>query len=142
LIPTVDGKRAAAIEILLNTPRVADLVKKGDVAAIKEVMLKSENVGMQTFDSALLRLFKAGKISEEEALKNADSRNNLRLKIQLDEDASVESKPKPAPAAPVSKTEAKAEVPKPAEPEKKESSSFSLDGLSLMPKDDENKEEE
>ena len=142
LIPTVDGKRAAAIEILLNTPRVADLVKKGDVAAIKEVMVKSENVGMQTFDSALLRLFKAGKISEEEALKNADSRNNLRLKIQLDEDASAESKPKPAPAAPVSKPEVKAEAPKAAEPEKKESSSFSLDGLSLMPKDDENKEEE
>jgi len=141
LIPTMDGKRAAAIEILLNTPRVADLVKKGDVAAIKEVMVKSENVGMQTFDSALLRLFKEGKISEEEALKNADSRNNLRLKIQLDEDNGDDVKVKPDPE-PASKTEVKAEAPKAAEPAKKESSSFSLDGLSLMPKDDENKEDE
>jgi twitching motility protein PilU len=142
LIPTVDGKRAAAIEILLNTPRVADLVKKGDVAAIKEVMLKSENVGMQTFDSALLKLFKAGKITEEEALKNADSRNNLRLRIQLDEDnGAAPSASKPA--AP--KAQASAGKKKP-EPEKekavKSDKSFSLDGLSLMPKDDEEDKDE
>ncbi len=85
LIPTVDGKRAAAIEILLGTPRVCDLIKQGKVDEIKEVMTKSENQGMKTFDSALFDLYKAGKISLEEALKNADSKNNLRLRIQLSE---------------------------------------------------------
>jgi twitching motility protein PilU len=85
LIPTVDGKRAAAIEILLGTPRVCDLIKQGKVDEIKEVMEKSENQGMKTFDSALFELFKAGRISLEEALKNADSKNNLRLRIQLSE---------------------------------------------------------
>mgnify|MGYP000014381354 CR=1 FL=1 len=85
LIPTVDGKRAAAIEILIGTPRVADLIKGGKVMEIKEVMEKSEQQGMKTFDSALFDLYKSGKISYEEALKNADSKNNLRLKIQLAE---------------------------------------------------------
>jgi len=83
LIPTVDGKRAAAIEILLGTPRVCDLIKQGKVDEIKEVMEKSENQGMKTFDSALFDLYKNGRISLEEALKNADSKNNLRLKVQL-----------------------------------------------------------
>jgi twitching motility protein PilU len=83
LIPTKDGKRAAAIEVLLGTPRTADLIKQGEVSAIKEIMEKSEAQGMQTFDSALLKLYKMGKISVEEALKNADSKNNLRLKITL-----------------------------------------------------------
>ncbi len=85
LIPTVDGKRAAAIEILLGTPRVCDLIKQGKVDEIKEVMEKSENQGMKTFDSALFDLYKSGRISLEEALKNADSKNNLRLRIQLSE---------------------------------------------------------
>ena len=85
LIPTVDGKRAAAIEILLGTPRVCDLIKQGKVDEIKEVMEKSENQGMKTFDSALFEIYKAGRITLEEALKNADSKNNLRLKIQLSE---------------------------------------------------------
>lgn len=84
LIPTVDGKRAAAIEILLGTPLVCDLIKRGEVGAIKEVMQKSENLGMQTFDGALFHLYQQGKISLDEALKNADSKNNLRLKITLD----------------------------------------------------------
>ncbi len=83
LIPSVDGKRAAAFEILLGTPRVADLIKQGKVDEIKLVMEKSEEQGMVTFDSALFALWKQGRISEEEALKNADSRNNLRLRIQL-----------------------------------------------------------
>lgn len=90
LIPSVDGKRAAAIEILLGTPRVCDLIKQGKVDEIKEVMVKSENQGMKTFDSALFELFKAGRISLEEALKNADSKNNLRLRIQLSEGKSGE----------------------------------------------------
>ncbi len=85
LIPTVDGKRAAAIEVLLGTPMIADLIHKGEIAAIKEVMAKSENIGMRTFDAALYYLYKEGKISLEEALRNADSANNLRLRISLEE---------------------------------------------------------
>jgi twitching motility protein PilU len=85
LIPTVDGKRAAAIEILIGTPRVQELIKNGKVEEIKEVMEKSENVGMRTFDSALYHLYREGRISLEEALRNADSKNNLRLKITLAE---------------------------------------------------------
>jgi twitching motility protein PilU len=85
LVPTLDGKRTAAIEILLGTQLVKDLIHKGDVHAIKEAMEKSENVGMQTFDSHLLRLFKEGIISLDEALANSDSPNNLKLKINLSE---------------------------------------------------------
>jgi len=84
LIPSVDGKRVAAFELLLVTPRVADLIKQGKVDEIKEPMEKSREQGMVTFDSALFDLYKQGKITEEEALKNADSRNNLRLRIQLE----------------------------------------------------------
>lgn len=85
LIPSVDGRRAAAFQILLGKPRVCDLVKQGKVDEIKEVMEQSEDQGMQTFDSALYTLYKQGRITEDEALKNADSRNNLRLRIQLSE---------------------------------------------------------
>jgi twitching motility protein PilU len=85
LIPTVDGKRCAAIEVLLGTPRICDLIKQGKVDEIKEVMQKSEAQGMQTFDTALYYLYKAGKITQDEALKNADSKNNLRLRINLEE---------------------------------------------------------
>jgi twitching motility protein PilU len=85
LIPTVDGKRCAAIEILLNSGRVADLINQGAVMEIKEVMQKSEGMGMRTFDSALFYLYKEGKISLEEALKNADAENNLRLRIELED---------------------------------------------------------
>ena len=94
LIPTIDNKRCAAIEILLNSPRVEELIKRGDVSEIKEVMEKSERMGMCTFDSALLELYRKGKISVEEALKNADSENNLRLKIELGEDVSDKPAPK------------------------------------------------
>jgi len=94
LIPTIDNKRCAAIEILLNSPRVEELIKRGDVSEIKEVMEKSERMGMCTFDSALLELYRKGKISMEEALKNADSENNLRLKIELGEDVSDKPAPK------------------------------------------------
>jgi twitching motility protein PilU len=85
LIPTVDGKRCAAIEILLGTPRVAELVKNGQVEEIREVMEKSENLGMRTFDSALFHLYREGRITLEDALRNSDSRNNLRLRISLTE---------------------------------------------------------
>jgi twitching motility protein PilU len=83
LIPTVDGKRCAAIEILLGTPMIADLILKGDIDGIKEIMAKSENIGMKTFDGALFDLYQEGLISEEEALRNADSPNNVRLKIKF-----------------------------------------------------------
>jgi len=85
LIPTVDGKRAAAIEILIGTPRIQELIKNGKVEEIKEVMEKSEGAGMRTFDAALYHLYREGRISLEEALRNADSKNNLRLKITLAE---------------------------------------------------------
>jgi twitching motility protein PilU len=83
LVDTVDGERCAAIEVLLNSPRIAELIKAGHIAEMKEIMEKSEAVGMQTFDTALLKLYADGKITREEALKNADSENNLRLKIDM-----------------------------------------------------------
>ncbi|MFT6287658.1 MAG: twitching motility protein PilU [Alcanivorax sp.] len=83
LIPTLDGKRCAAIEVLLGSPMIADLVLKGDIDGIKEVMEKSGNIGMKTFDGALFDLYKEGLVSEEDALRNADSVNNVRLKIKF-----------------------------------------------------------
>ena len=84
LIPLQDGKgRIAAVEILLNTPLIADLIFKGEVAEIKEIMKKSRNLGMQTFDQALFDLYEAEKISYEDALRHADSVNDLRLQIKL-----------------------------------------------------------
>ncbi len=85
LIPKKDGAgRAAAIEILLNSPLISDLIFKGEVHAIKEVMAKSRELGMETFDGALFNLYESGMISYEEALKNADSVNDLRLRIKLE----------------------------------------------------------
>ena len=83
LIPTVDGKRCAAVEVLLGTPMIAELVLRGEIDGIKEVMQKSENIGMKTFDTALFELYQQGLISEDEALRNADSPNNVRLKIKF-----------------------------------------------------------
>jgi twitching motility protein PilU len=89
LIPKRDGKgRAAAFEILLNSPLISDLIFKGEVHQIKEVMAKSRELGMQTFDQALFDLHESGAISYEEALKNADSVNDLRLKIKLESQSS------------------------------------------------------
>lgn len=85
LIPTIDGKRIVAVEILLGTPLVCDLILKGEMHKIKDVMQKSENIGMQTFDAALYHIYKAGHITMDEALRNADSQNNLRLRINLEE---------------------------------------------------------
>ncbi len=85
LVPTLDGKRAAAMEVMLVTPRARDLIRKGGISELKEMMEKSANQGMQTFDMSLLQLYNQGLISQEEALKNADSANNLRLKITLRE---------------------------------------------------------
>ncbi|GAV20974.1 twitching motility protein PilU [Mariprofundus micogutta] len=83
LVKTIDGKRVAAIEILINTPRISDLILKGDVGDIKEAMESGGQHGMRTFDQALFQLWESGIISEIEALRNADSANNLRLKMKL-----------------------------------------------------------
>jgi twitching motility protein PilU len=83
LIPSSDGKRVAALEILMDTPRVRDLIKKGDVDILKEAMEQGVQEGCQTFDQALFMLYKEGKINLDQALINADSANNLRLKIKL-----------------------------------------------------------
>jgi twitching motility protein PilU len=84
LIPLATGKgRAPAVEILLNSPLIADLIFKGEVGQIKEIMKKSRELGMQTFDQALFELFEAGRITYEDALRNADSVNDLRLNIKL-----------------------------------------------------------
>lgn len=84
LIPLKEGKgRVAAIEIMLNSPLIADLIFKGEVHEIKEIMKKSRELGMQTFDQALFDLYEDGKISYEDALRNADSVNDLRLNIKL-----------------------------------------------------------
>ncbi len=89
LIPKADGVgRACAMEIMLNSPLISDLIFKGQVHEIKEVMKKSRELGMQTFDQALFDLFEAGQISYEDALKNADSVNDLRLKIKLESKSS------------------------------------------------------
>ena len=84
LIPRRDGRgRVPAVEVMLNSPLISDLIFKGDVSGIKEIMKKSRELGMQTFDQALLDLFEAGLISYEDALRNADSLNDLRLEIKL-----------------------------------------------------------
>jgi twitching motility protein PilU len=84
LIPRQDGKgRAAAIEVMLNSPLISDLIFKGEVGTIKEIMKKSRNLGMQTFDQALFDMFESNAITYEDALRNADSLNDLRLQIKL-----------------------------------------------------------
>ena len=85
LIPREGGiGRIAAMEILLNTPLIADLIFKGEVGKIKEIMAKSTRLGMQTFDQSLFSLYEDGFISYEEAMRNADSKNELRLKVKLE----------------------------------------------------------
>ena len=89
LLPTPDGKsRRAAIEVLLNTPLAADMIRKGEVHNLKELMKKSRELGMQTFDQALFDLYTAGEITYEHALSHADSPNDLRLMIKLEADPS------------------------------------------------------
>ena len=84
LIPLKEGKgRAAAVEVMLNSPLIADLIFKGEVHEIKEIMKKSRELGMQTFDQALFDMYEAGKISYEDALRFADSTNEVRLNIKL-----------------------------------------------------------
>jgi len=87
LIPTPDGNsRRAAIEILINTPLLSDYIRKGEIHEIKDLMKRSRELGMQTFDQALYDLYKAGEITYKDALKHADSPNDLRLTIKLSEE--------------------------------------------------------
>ncbi len=84
LIPAPDGQsRVVAVEILLNTPLMSDMIRKGEIHQMKEIMSKSRQHGMQTFDQALFDLYKAGKITYEDAINHADSANELRLMIKL-----------------------------------------------------------
>ena len=105
LIPSVDGKRVAALEILLDTPRIKELIKRGEVDVLKEGMEAGAQEGCQTFDQALFGLYKDEKIALDQALVNADSANNLRLKIKL-AGLKVDEEPKDAvPEAQKSKPE-------------------------------------
>ncbi len=83
LIPGTDGKRIASVEVMLNSPLIADLINKGDIEKIHDAMLQSGDEGMQTFDDHIYKLWQEGKIDEQNALQNADSRNNVQLKIRL-----------------------------------------------------------
>ncbi len=88
LVPTADGHgRVAAIEILMNSPLVQDMIQRGEVSGLKEAMKKAKEMGMQSFDMALYELFKAGKITMDQALHHSDSPNDLRLMIKLDSDS-------------------------------------------------------
>ncbi|MBI2786607.1 MAG: PilT/PilU family type 4a pilus ATPase [Legionella longbeachae] len=91
LIPGLNNQRTAAVEILLNTPYISDLIEKGKIDDIKDVMERSTEQGMQSFDQALLKLYKNGIISEENAIKYADSKNNVGLQIRLDNDDGSDS---------------------------------------------------
>lgn len=84
LVRKTGGGRVAAIEILLRSPLISDLIFKGEVHAIKEIMAKSNELGMQTFDQALFQLYEAGLVSYEDGLRHADSANELRLRIKLE----------------------------------------------------------
>ena len=95
LVPTVDGKRCAAIEILLGSHTIKQMIMKGQLDEIKETMFKSENIGMKTFDSALYDLVVAGRVSFDDAIKFADSANNLRLRLKLSGDIETEEEEDP-----------------------------------------------
>lgn len=91
LIPGINNQRVAAVEILINTPYISDLIEKGKIDEIKDAMSRGTEQGMQTFDQALLNLYKEGKITKENAIKFADSKNNVGLQIRLNEEISFDS---------------------------------------------------
>ncbi|RFF29373.1 PilT/PilU family type 4a pilus ATPase [Wenzhouxiangella sediminis] len=93
LVPSTDGKRVPAVEVLIRTPYVADLILKNDIDSIKEAMKEGGQAGMQTFDQALLKLYKEGRITEEQALEHADSRNDLGLAIRTSRSRSADDAP-------------------------------------------------
>lgn len=88
-----DGKRLPAVEILLNTPYVSDIIQKGELERLKEAMKEGREVGMQTMDQSLFDLYKAGKIEYDEAIKHADSKNDLRLRVRLSEPGGIDQVP-------------------------------------------------
>jgi twitching motility protein PilU len=83
LVHAKDGKRVAAVEVMLNTPHISELVKRGDVVGLKEAIQNSSERGVQNFDSALIELYRQDRITLEEALANADSRSNMQAKISF-----------------------------------------------------------
>jgi twitching motility protein PilU len=88
LVPIIDGKgRVAAIEVLLNSPLISDLIQRNEMTGLKDAMIKGKEMGMQTFDMALMTLYRDNRITLEQALHHADSPNDLRLMIKLDEKA-------------------------------------------------------
>jgi twitching motility protein PilU len=89
LVVAKDGRRQPAVEVLLNTPLIRDMIRRGQIHEVKEAMDRSLQEGMQTFDQALYALYKEGRIELEEALNNADSRDGLALKIRLAEGGDV-----------------------------------------------------
>lgn len=103
LVKTKDGKRRAAVEVMLGTPTIRDLIHRNELTELKGIMEKSTNLGMQTFDNALYDLVVEGAITEDEALKNADSANNVRLRLKLHDEGGVAAistqPPAPQPAA-------------------------------------------
>jgi len=105
LVNTQDGKRRAAVEVMLGTPTVRDFIKRNEFSELKGIMEKSEIIGMRTFDTALFELVVEGAIDEEEALKNADSVNNLRLRLKLYQDTAALTVQKTAPTPPIAAKE-------------------------------------
>ncbi|NWD71897.1 PilT/PilU family type 4a pilus ATPase [Pseudomonas gingeri] len=105
LVATLDGKRRAAVEVMLGTPTVRDFIKRNEFSELKGIMEKSELIGMRTFDTALFELVVEGAIDEEEALKNADSVNNLRLRLKLHQDTAALTVQKTPPAPPIAAKE-------------------------------------
>ncbi|WP_416423342.1 PilT/PilU family type 4a pilus ATPase [Pseudomonas sp. App30] len=100
LVKTTDGKRRAAVEVMLGTATIKDLIHRNEFGELKGIMEKSVNLGMKTFDQALYELALEGAISEEEALKNADSQNNLRLRLKLHRENGHEPSSVPLPPEP------------------------------------------
>jgi len=99
LVPTVDNKRCAAVEVLLGTKTIQDMIFKNRLLDIKPIMEKSENLGMRTFDAALFELYRTNRISYDDAVSNSDAPNNLRLRIKLaDAEPPVVTEPVPAAA--------------------------------------------
>ncbi|WP_110951221.1 PilT/PilU family type 4a pilus ATPase [Pseudomonas bohemica] len=98
LVKTKDGKRRAAVEVMLGTPTIRDLIHRNELTELKGIMEKSTNLGMQTFDNALYDLAVEGAITEDEALKNADSANNVRLRLKLHDEGRVSAITTPPPA--------------------------------------------
>lgn len=122
LVKTVDKQRAAAVEVLLGSPRIKDLIHKQEIGDLKEAMEKGSSIGMQTFDMHLFDLYKSGKISLDEALRNADSANNLRLRIKLVGEKTTDDKTALKPSYNNGSKDVSAEL-----DQSKEETAFSLD---------------